>query len=87
MEQGNNPMVGGELQKMHILALGERRRPHYKWKYEMYKKIAIALFVLLSGVAFLLGLTLRGNLALQQRLNDSKTITILPSGKTLGMTQ
>ena len=65
-----------ELKSQYVPEILEKRRKYtrYKGKVEFYKKIAIALFVLLTGMAFILGLTLKGNLALQQRLADSKTL-------------
>ena len=81
METKLYPEVETVTQYKPVLAHKVDRR--YKWRYLLYKKIAIALFVLLTGMAFILGLTLKGNLALQQRLADSKTVTIMPSGKVL----
>lgn len=69
--------------------LGEKRDRKYKGKYllaegryMLTKKIAILLFVLLTGTAFLLGLALKGNLALAKRL-EGQTITIMPSGEVV----
>ena len=63
--------------------LGKKVDRRYKWRYLLYKKIAIALGVMLLGAAYLLVMSLRGNLNLAKQLQESKTPIILPSGKVL----
>jgi len=69
-------------QDLYLVKIQKRDR-HYKRRYLQARNAAICLFCLLTLMAFVVGWALHGNSTLQRRLNDSKTMTILPSGKTL----
>jgi len=56
-------------------ALAVKRDRKYKSKYQRAKMVAWCLFALLTLCAYLLGMALYGTHTLQQRLNDSKTVT------------
>jgi len=76
MEQGNNPMVGGEIQYRPVLAV--RQKKAYKRKYLQARNAVIMLLGLFLLMALVMAWTLKGNLALQNKINDSKTV---PSGR------
>lgn len=79
MEQSNNPMIHGELQYKPVLAVKrERHSKAYKTKYLQARNAVIMLLGLFVLLALVMAWTLKGNLALQNKINDSKT---MPSGR------
>lgn len=60
-----------------------RRDKAYKWRYQLYKKIAFALGGMLLGIGYLLFLTLMGNLSLQRQLAEKPAFMIMPNGRML----
>lgn len=72
-----------ETVKQYKPALAHKTDRKYKWRAMLYKKIAIALGVILLGIGYLLFLTLRGNLSLQRQLAEKPAFLILPDGKMI----
>ena len=58
-----------------------RKSTHYKWKYQLFKRIAIGLAFLLAVSAYCLCMALKGNHTLKVQLEDSKIIRIMPNGR------
>lgn len=71
-----------EITTQYKPVLAVKRDRHYKCKYQQAKTAVITLLVLFVLMALVMAWTLRGNLALQQRLND-KSVTIIMPNKTI----
>lgn len=72
----------GLEQSLHLVKVPKRDR-HYKKKYLQARNVAICLFCLLTLMALIVGWTLKGNAALQQRIQDKDITIVLPNGKSL----
>ena len=76
------PTVTEEKQFKPEILEKRRKSTHYKWKYQLYKRLAFGLGLLLLVLAYSLVMALKGNDTLRQRLDKAQTITIMPNGRT-----